>query len=257
MSGFSNVDASGGVDHLVSYLNATDAGLAAMKAYVAVAARRAVPDGVVLDLGCGVGHDLVRLDRAGVRPVGIDASAEMLARARRTAGGVPLVRADAGRIPFGDASLDGCRAERILQHVEEPGLVVAELARVLRSGGFLAVFEPDYSTFRVDSDDPDDASIPARLMRVRHPRIGADTAGMLESHGFAIDDIVTESSRGYSLDGRLLPVDVVSVVGRAVDDGRLDAGHARRWISEQQRRAATATFRAAWDKILVLGHRRG
>jgi SAM-dependent methyltransferase len=87
MSGFSDVDASGGVDRLISYLSATDSSLAAMKAYVAVAARRAVPGGVVLDLGCGIGHDLVRLGDVGVQPVGMDASAQMLERARWTAAG--------------------------------------------------------------------------------------------------------------------------------------------------------------------------
>ncbi len=254
MSSFSDVDASLGVDRLISYLDVTDSFLAAMKAYVAVAARRAVPGGVVLDLGCGIGHDLVRLGDVGVRPVGLDASAAMLERARLTAAGVPLVRADAARLPFGDGSLDGCRAERILQHVGAPAVVVTEIARVLRPGAFVAVFEPDYATFRVDSDDPDDRSIPARLLRVRHPGIGVDVARMLEVAGFAIDDIVTESSRGYSLDRRL-PVDAVAVVHRAVDDGRFHAGHAARWISEQRHRSALATFRASWDKILVVAHR--
>lgn len=185
----------------------------------------------------GIGHDLVRLGDVGVRPVGMDASAEMLERARSTDAGVPLVRADGTRLPFGDGSLDGCRGERILQHVEAPAVVVTEIARVLRPGAFVAVFEPDYATFQVDSDEPDDRSIPARLLRVRHPGIGADVAPMLEVAGFAIDDIVTESSRECSLDGRL-PVDAVAVLHRAVDDGRFDAGHAARWISEQQHRSA-------------------
>jgi hypothetical protein len=125
---------------------------------------------------------------------------------------------------------------------------------VLRAGAFAAVFEPDYATFQVDSDDPNDRSIPARLLRVRHPRIGAEIARLLEVAGFAIDDVVTESSRGYSLDRRL-PVDAVAVVHRAVEDGRFDPGHAARWMSEQRHRSAQATFRASWDKILVIAHR--
>lgn len=239
MSGFSDLDASPGVDRLISYLRVTDSSLAAIKAYVAAAARRAVPGGVVLDLGCGLGHDLRRLGEVGVRPVGIDASAERLARARLIAGGVPLVRADAARLPFRDGSLDGCRAERILQHVEAPAVVVAEIARALRPGAFVAVVEPDFATFRVDSDNPDDVSIPGRLLSVRHPRIGAFVAGMLEAAGSVIDDIVTESSRGYSLDCRL-PVDAVAAVQRspthtdrpALLDPPLRAGFMlRRWMN--------------------------
>lgn len=254
MSGFSDVDASPEIDRIVSYLNLTDSSMAAMKAYVAVAARRAVPGGIVLDLGCGVGHDLRRLSAVGLRSLGLDASSAMLARAGETAARVPLVQADAAHLPLRDGSLDGCRVERILQHVQTPGVVVAELARVLRPGAFVAILEPDYSRFRVESDATDDASVPARLLLVRHPGIGAEVAPMLEAHGFAVEDVVTESSRGYSLDR--LPVDARAVIRRAVDDGRFDADHAARWVSEQQHRTAAGTFRASWDKILVVAHRR-
>jgi hypothetical protein len=56
-------------DSLLQYLD-PDTSMAALKAYVAAAARRYVPGGVSLDLGCGVGHDLVRLRAAGLRPMG-------------------------------------------------------------------------------------------------------------------------------------------------------------------------------------------
>lgn len=254
MSDFSDVDASPDVEGLVSYLNATDVSAAAMKAYVVAAARRAVPGGVVLDLGCGVGHDLARLLAAGLHPLGVDSSSEMLAGARTRVGPrVPLTRADAAHLPFRDASLDGCRIERVLQHVEAPDAVVAEVARVLRPGGFLAVFEPDFTTFRVESDEFEHGEIPARLLRARHPSIGRHTVALVEAHGFEIDDVVTESSRGYHLDR--LPVPAEGVVQRAVRDGRLDARLGTRWISEQRRRSATGRFRASWDKVLVVARR--
>ena len=58
------------------------------------------PGARVVDLGCGTG-DLCRvLGRAGLRAVGVDMAAEMLARAHTSA---PLVRADALQLPLGDA----------------------------------------------------------------------------------------------------------------------------------------------------------
>lgn len=254
MTGFSDVDASGRADSLATYLRTADDGLAAMKAYMAFAAHRAVTKQRVVDIGCGLGHDLDRLDALGMLPIGVDSSAEMLGRAvseRRVA--APLIRADAGRLPFASGSIDGCRVERVLQHVSDPDSVVAEAARVLRRRGFVAVFEPDYTTFRVESDLASEGTTPARFLRVRHPDIGGRLASMLEGHGFTVHDVVTESSRGYSLSR--LPIDAPAVLRRAVADGRTSSEVADRWLQEQWQRTEDGTFRARWDKVLVVGSR--
>jgi SAM-dependent methyltransferase len=266
VSGFSNVDHSADVDRLVGYLRATNEGLAAMKSYIVAAARRALGQGTVLDLGCGLGDDLVRLAAAGLRPVGIDTSSEVLRRADATLdSSVPLIRADASALPLRNGTVDGCRIERVLQHVEDPDLVVAEVARVVRPGGFLAIFEPDYSTFRVESEVAPDGTLPARLVAVRHPTIGSRLAAMVERHSFRVDDIVTEASHGYRVDalpvdaariiGRALPVDAAGMVGQACEAGLVDLDLGERWLAEQRDRTGAGTFRARWNKILVVAHR--
>lgn len=266
MSGFSNVDRSANVDRLVGYLRATNDGLAAMKSYIVAAARRAVGEGTVLDLGCGLGDDLARLAAVGLRPLGIDTSSEVLRRADATLGSsVPLIRSDGSALPLRNGTIDGCRIERVLQHVEDPDRVVAEVARVVKPGGFLAIFEPDYSTFRVDSDVEPDGTLPARFVTVRHPSIGSTLAAMVEGHSFRVDDIVTEASRGYRVDalpldaarviGRALPVDAMSVFRQAYKAGVLDGDIGEQWLAEQRHRSDAGTFRARWDKILVVAHR--
>jgi hypothetical protein len=76
---------------------------------------------------------------------------------------------------------------------------------------------------------------------------------VFEQAGFVIDDVVTESSRGYSL--RRLPVDVHAVLRRAVTDGRVQADRVQAWLREQEQRSEDGRFRASWDKVLVVGHR--
>ncbi len=201
-----------------------------------------------------MGFDIARLDAAGLSAIGIDLSFQMLEQARsRVGSAAPLIRADAVTLPLRDASVDGCRIERVLEHVADPNAVVNEIARVVRPGGFLAALEPDFGTFRVDSHVATDGDVPARLLRARHPQIGAELVPMLSHAGFRVQDVVTESSRGYRLDG--LPVSAEAVIRRAVADGRFDRNDAENWLREQRSRTRAGTFRASWDKVLVIATR--
>jgi demethylmenaquinone methyltransferase/2-methoxy-6-polyprenyl-1,4-benzoquinol methylase len=96
------------------------------------------PGATVVDLACGTG-DLCRdLGGAGYRPVGIDLSLGMLGHARTTA---PLVQGDALRLPLADASVDGVVSGFALRNFVALEPVFAELARVLRPGGRIALLE--------------------------------------------------------------------------------------------------------------------
>jgi demethylmenaquinone methyltransferase/2-methoxy-6-polyprenyl-1,4-benzoquinol methylase len=103
---------------------------------------RLEPGARVVDLGCGTG-DLCRvLGRAGLRAVGVDMAAGMLAKAHTAA---PLVRADALQLPLADASVDGAVSGFALRNVVDIAACFREAARVIRPGGravFLEVSEP-------------------------------------------------------------------------------------------------------------------
>lgn len=88
----------------------------------------------VLDLGCGPGHYSAALTRAGASVVGVDldeADLRAASAARNTA-----VRADAPRLPFPDAAFDGVFCSNMLEHTPEPSLVLGEIERVVRPGGW-------------------------------------------------------------------------------------------------------------------------
>lgn len=95
-------------------------------------------DGLVLDVGSGSGRDLARVRAHGRRGVGLDRS-EGLARvaARRCA----VVVADARALPVADGIVDGVLALASLLHLARPDLplALAEIARVLRPGGHVAL----------------------------------------------------------------------------------------------------------------------
>ncbi|MER6125831.1 methyltransferase domain-containing protein [Streptomyces sp. NPDC001795] len=95
----------------------------------------------VLDLGCGDGLLLELLAAVGGRELaGIDLSPEALALARSRPGlsGTTLVVGRAQHLPFDDYSFDACVSHMALMLMSDVEQVVAEIARVLSSGGVLA-----------------------------------------------------------------------------------------------------------------------
>lgn len=106
------------------------------------------PGARVFDLACGTGDFCRELSRAGYLPVGFDFSFGMLANARTDA---PLVQADALRLPVADASADGVTCGFALRNVVSLGGLFAELGRVVRPGGAIALLEasrPDSAVLR-------------------------------------------------------------------------------------------------------------
>jgi SAM-dependent methyltransferase len=266
-SPFSSVDASLDPAALVAYLDTTAEGLVAMKRYVAAAVGRAVPGGLVVDVGCGAGHDLALLARAGLRPVGIEPSATMLAAVATSAPAAPLVRGDGRALPLRSAAVDGCRIERVLQHVADPDRVVAEAARVLRPGGVLAVFEPDWASLAFGAaavaadprstsptDAADDVAVARALVAVRSPDVGERLVALAEANGLCVVDRVVEESFGHAIADHPLRLD--TALAAAVDGGRIEADRAAGWWERQRALDDAGRFRASWNKVLVVAHRR-
>jgi demethylmenaquinone methyltransferase / 2-methoxy-6-polyprenyl-1,4-benzoquinol methylase len=98
--------------------------------------------GHVLDVATGTGLVAAQLLRQGFDVTGLDQSPEMLAVARRRFGAdVELINAPAQALPFGSESFDHLTFTYLLRYVADPGATLAELARVVRRGGFVASLE--------------------------------------------------------------------------------------------------------------------
>jgi SAM-dependent methyltransferase len=159
LAGFRDVDGSQDADAYLAYLDSVGEVFRDVIRF-GVDALHLGAGGAVLDVGCGHGACLSllaqRVGRSG-RVAGIDASAAMVAAARRrvAAQGLAAVvqRGDARELPFGDSVFDAARIDRVLMFVRDPQGALAELARVVRPGGRLCVTEGDVGTHAIDADD--------------------------------------------------------------------------------------------------------
>lgn len=215
----------------------------------------------VLDVGCGTGADVRALAARvgpGGRVVGLDSSEQQIARARPAGPGsapVEFLHGEADALPFADGTFDVARAERVLQHVPDPGAAVAEMLRVVKPGGQVLITDPDHGMWAPDLDDreltrrimtwwSDHVPNPwvARRLRDLFVRAGARE---VEVH---LQPVVLTS---------LAAADSLTLIGKAAAaagaQGVVPAERARAWGEEIERRDAEGRFLMFGTFVVVTG----
>lgn len=115
------------------------------------------PGARLLDVGCGPGT--ITADLAGrLAPgevIGIDASSDVVNRARETHGDVATFAVgDVFALDHPDDSFDIVHAHQVLQHLADPVAALVEMRRVARPGGVVAVRDADYAAMTWAPDEP-------------------------------------------------------------------------------------------------------
>lgn len=100
------------------------------------------PGGRVLDVGCGVGQVIHRLQNAGYDAVGVEISEPSVAKARQL--GLNCQSYDGRHLPFPDRHFASVGALNVLEHVDEPEAFLAELVRVTEPEGRVVVSSPNF-----------------------------------------------------------------------------------------------------------------
>ena len=164
----------------------------------------------VLDLGCGWAYGTHWARTLGCSVTGIDLGHDQLSWARAAmpdAAGLGLVRANARAMPYADATFDRAYSVEMLEHVFRPDRprVLAEIARVLKPGGRVALSTPNVASpievakrlvmrwpalrrrlpsacFPEAGDDP----ATYHPYRYHHPLARGDLRGGLEAAGFRV-----------------------------------------------------------------------
>jgi SAM-dependent methyltransferase len=119
------------------------------------------PGMTVLDLGCGEGRHAFEAYRRGASVVAVDWGQSEVETTKRWLGAIAeageapdqarfeVVRGDLTALPVPDASVDRVMASEVLEHIPDDVAAFAEIARVLKPGGRVAVTVPRYGPERI------------------------------------------------------------------------------------------------------------
>lgn len=162
----------------------------------------------VLDLGCGTGviaRSLARKPNFSGRIVGVDQSEAFIEAARRFSADeqvgecVEFLVCDGHCLDLEDASFDVAIAHTLISHVSDPATVVQELARVVRPGGTVVIFDGDYSSLTYAVPDHEFGrrmDFALAHASFNNPHIMRDLVRMLPDYGFGVvttlADVVSE-----------------------------------------------------------------
>ncbi len=95
-----------------------------------------------LDVGCGVGQVVARLNEAGFEAHGVDVSQPNIERAAKVCPCCQLY--DGRKLPFPDGHFASAGALNVLEHVDEPETFIRELVRVAAPGGKIVLSSPNF-----------------------------------------------------------------------------------------------------------------
>jgi ubiquinone/menaquinone biosynthesis C-methylase UbiE len=209
-----------------------------------------LPEGAdVLEVGCGTGAVTRALAQMpGVKAaVGVDPSPVFVAKARDLATSQPQLSfqiGDGRALPFADASFDFVVFHTTLCHVPDPDAALREARRVLRGGGWLSVFDGDYTTATVAIDrfDPLQPAVEAMVANfLLDPFLVRRLRHMLESMG-----LVISSFRSFGYTQTAEPTYMLTIVDRGADllaaAGTVSPEAAEALKIEARRRVIAGTF---------------
>lgn len=209
----------------------------------------------VLDVGCGAGHHAAAI--AGARSaadapgpvVGIDRPRMLEEAAARYGDAVRWLPGAGEALPLEDDSVDAVYAERVLMYVDDAVDVIAEIARVRRPGGRVALFELDYTSMVLGGDPKTADEVLAVVCgTVSCDRMGRALGRLLTDAGVLV---VEQTPFAMSIPPPVWDAAVRAPVEEAVADGRLDAARITDWFAEL---AAPGAYPGSVTGVLACGH---
>jgi SAM-dependent methyltransferase len=220
----------------------------------------------VLDIGCGPGlllRELAQQVGPAGRAFGLDLSEPMLEVARRRCadlGHVEFATGDAAILPYEDASLDVVVTTQVYEYVPDIPGALAEVRRVLRPGGRVAILDTDYASLVVHTEDP------ARLARIVdawdehfvHRGLPRILGGQMSDAGFRLREriaipIFNPDHHANAFSWHLTRL----IAGFSAGRRNCSAADAKGWLAELEELGRQGRYFFSLNRYLFVGDRPG
>lgn len=224
------------------------------------------PAARVLEVGCGTGamlRFLARRDDFKGTAIGVDQCSHFIEAARRFAQAehvgdrLTFQLGDAHCLDFPSASFDVVIAHTLISHVTEPTTALGEMARVVRPGGTVAIFDGDYASLTYAFPDHGfgrQMDVALASATFNNPRIMRDLPRLFPELGLRLnaawgDAVVEIGNASYF---KSFAETYAPYVKRA---GLLPAQAVEVWLDEQRQAMENRTFFAACNYYTYLARR--
>lgn len=217
-----------------------------------------------LDIGSGTGSETRVLATAvasagaalGVEPhPGLRSVA--LRRAADAGSDARFVGGDALALPVDDCAVDVVWCERVFQHLSESDGAAAEIARVLRPGGRVALLDTDWATTILYPGEPEVITVltGGALSSAANPHAGRKLAGQLSAAGLQVADL---GSQALIQDPGKVTWPLIRMLGeKAVQRGLITEQQRDRLYADLTSAAERGAFHMSVTMFGVIAHRPG
>jgi ubiquinone/menaquinone biosynthesis C-methylase UbiE len=205
----------------------------------------------VLDVGCGTGllaHDMAALVGAAGCVVGVDISQDMLKLAERRCVGLDQVQfrqAEAEHLPQEADYFDAVASVQVLLYLSDVSSALAEMHRVLKPGGRIAIIETDWRGTVLNSFDD---SLTRKMLAawddaVSSPNLPVKLGPLLKAQGFsavgvdAFPIVNTSATPGNFSNGML---DQFAQYAR--EQGAVSETESKTWLDDLKQKGSDGSF---------------
>ncbi len=223
--------------------------------------------GTVLDLGCGTGvvsRAIVQRKGFGGRVTGLDRSPYLTDAAKRfavqdgVANAVEFRTGDSQSLSLPNAAFDAVVAHTLISHTEDPSAVMREMARVVKPGGRIGIFDGDYASLTYGTTEPakgkatDDMIINAL---VTNPRVMREMPHLLKQAGLVLEASFAHVVADIGKADFFAP-GLQSLLRVLPKSGAMSESEARAWVNAMLKQSEDGTYFGASNFYSYVARRR-